>query len=167
MVAWHKHVFIFHISTQVAAPHAADGSTVQSCKASVLQDPEGYHPLIRDGVQGFPIAGSNDIGGVVHFHLTPLPKCSVFHIHVKHCDSLCFSGVGIGSYICHIFAAHTCLYLPDLRRFSFQFRLKTSYHKFVNLLTGSLWNSPPLFIPKLVPKLICQIFQKGIDIPLI
>ena len=146
MVAGHKHILVLHIRAQMAAPHTAYGRTVQPGQASVLKDTEGYHTFICYGVQGLSIAGSNDIGGVVHFHLTPLLKHTLFHIHIIHCDSLGLAGVRIGSYICHIFSIHTCstslihvrLNAGPIPDFSLDAALKTSYHNFVNLLTGSL-----------------------------
>ena len=77
-----------------------------SGKAAVLQDAEGHHALVRDGVEGLSVAGGNYIGRVVHLHLTPFLERSFFHVHIKNRDSLCLPGVGVGPYISHIF---TCL----------------------------------------------------------
>ena len=106
MVTGDEHILVLLIRTQMAASHAADGCAVQPGKAAVLQDAEGHHALVRDGVEGLSVVGGNYIGRVVHLHLTPFLERSFFHVHIKNRDSLCLPGVGVGPYISHIFTFH-------------------------------------------------------------
>jgi len=106
VIAGDEHILVLLVRAQMAASHAADGGAVQPGEAAVLRNAEGHHALVRDGVEGLSVAGSDHIGGVVHLHLTPFLERSRFHVHIKNRDSLCFPGVGVGPYICHIFTFH-------------------------------------------------------------
>ena len=111
VIAGDKHILVLQVRTQMAAPHAPDGRAVQPRQASVLQDAEGDNPLVRYGVQRLPITGRDHIGGIIHLHLTALLKNALFHVHIVNRDPLGVSRVGIGAYICHIFAFHA-LFVP-------------------------------------------------------
>ena len=107
VITGNKQVFIVLVRRQMAASHTFDTSGIQLGNTSVFIDPERHNAFICDGIQGFRIAGGDKIRRIVHFFFIAGDKYSLFHVDIIDCDSLGLSSVGIGTYICHIFATHT------------------------------------------------------------
>ena len=61
MIACHKQKSVFVIRGQVAPSHPVNGGKIDHFKASVFQDPIGFHAKIRDGKQIFPVMGNGHI----------------------------------------------------------------------------------------------------------
>ena len=127
VVAGYHQVLIELVDCEVAATHATDVLGVQLLQRTILEDTEGNHALIRDGIQCLLVSRCDEVGGVVHLDLGPLREGSFLYIDITDRDALCIARVAVGTDICHVFLfTHFC---PSRRPFG-----RTS-HKIVSILS--------------------------------
>ena len=127
VVAGYHQVLIELVDCEVAATHATDVLSVQLLQRTILEDTEGNHALIRDGIQCLLVSRCDEVGGVVHLDLGPLREGSFLYIDITDRDALCIARVAVGTDICHVFL-FTHFY-PSRRPFG-----RTS-HKIVSILS--------------------------------
>ena len=112
VVAGDHQVLIELIDRKVTSTHATDVLGVQLLQRTVLEDAEGNHALIRDGIQCLLISRCDEVGGVVHLDLGPLREGSLLYIDITDGDALCIARVAVGTDICHVLFFTHFLPLP-------------------------------------------------------
>ena len=112
VVAGDHQVLIELVDREVTATHATDVLDVQLLQRTVLEDTEGNHALIRNGIQCLLVSRCDEVGGVVHLDLGSLREGSLLYIDITDGDALCIARVAVGTDICHVLLFTHFLPLP-------------------------------------------------------
>ena len=101
MMSAHEKIAVAVIHFHIAASHSADPLLVDRSKIAVLLNTEGFHTLIRNGIQKSAVLGDNQIRRIVDRNHLTFRQFSRLNVYIIDMDSYAVL-VCISSYICNI-----------------------------------------------------------------
>ena len=100
MVSGYKQIAVLVVGGQITATHTVDRCLRDVLQSPVLFDLIAFHPVIRNGIQIFPVVRDRHIRGIGDLHPLFFVKNTVFHIHIVYTDAH-LAAPGIAGHIRH------------------------------------------------------------------